>query len=277
MNVADKFRLDGRLGVLTGGGGLLGTQYTAALLQAGAKLAVLDVSTSCLNKLEELIGHNAQGSLLPLECDIRDEPKIMKARDKIFESFGKYPDFLINNAAIDPKFDESCSQNHPSRLEKLPIEQWNLEIAVGLTGAWLCSRVFGVPMAEANYGVIINIASDLAFISPDQRIYQKSGLMQNAQMVKPVTYSVIKHGIVGLTKYIATYWAKDGVRCNAFAPGGVYNSHSDEFVERITQRIPMGRMAALEEYRATIVYLCSDASSYMNGAVLKMDGGRTVW
>ena len=132
-------------------------------------------------------------------------------------------------------------------------------------------------MAKKNYGVILNIASDLGLIAPDQRLYKKEGVADNLQNVKPVTYSVIKHGLIGLTKYLATYWAQNGVRCNAFAPGGVYNNHPEEFVQKISQLIPMGRMAKSGEYKSTIVFLCSEASSYMNGTVVTADGGRSVW
>ncbi len=126
-------------------------------------------------------------------------------------------------------------------------------------------------------GVILNIASDLSIFSPDQRLYRKEGLPSDAQPVKPVTYSVIKAGLVGLTRYLATYWAENGVRANALSPGGVFNGQGDEFVQRLSSLIPLGRMAQLDEYRAAVQFLCSDASAYMNGQNIVMDGGRSVW
>jgi NAD(P)-dependent dehydrogenase (short-subunit alcohol dehydrogenase family) len=141
----------------------------------------------------------------------------------------------------------------------------------------LCSQIFGQMMAKKGEGVILNIASDLSIFAPDQRLYKKDGLQPEQQPVKPVTYSVIKHGLIGLTKYLATYWADRGVRCNALSPGGVFNEQGEEFVKKLTNLIPMNRMASKDEYRGAVQFLCSDASAYMNGQNITMDGGRSVW
>ena len=184
---------------------------------------------------------------------------------------------LINNAAIDPKVKEEKSLEN-SRLENFSLDDWNLQISVGLTGAFLCSQVFGSHMAEQGAGgVIVNIASDLSLISPDQRLYENKLLMGNEQPVKPVTYSVIKSGLIGLTKYLATYWRENNIRCNALSPGGIYNGQPKEFVDKISKLIPLGRMAKREEYRSAMKFLCSEGSSYMNGHNLVIDGGRSVW
>ena len=132
-------------------------------------------------------------------------------------------------------------------------------------------------MAKKGKGVILNISSDLGIIAPDQRIYKKEGLPENEQAVKPVTYSVIKHGLIGLTKYLATYWADSGVRVNSISPGGIYTNQNPAFIQKVKNLIPLGRMAQKDEYKAAVVFLVSDASSYMTGANLVVDGGRACW
>jgi NAD(P)-dependent dehydrogenase (short-subunit alcohol dehydrogenase family) len=157
------------------------------------------------------------------------------------------------------------------------MDLWEQDIAVGLTGAFLCSRTLGAEMAGVGRGVILNIGSDLGLIAPDQRLYQKDGSPPDEQPVKPVTYSVVKSGLIGLTRYLATYWADRGVRANLIAPGGVYTDQDHNFVEQLSRLIPLGRMAHHDEYKSSVAFLVSDASSYMNGAILSIDGGRTCW
>ena len=199
----------------------------------------------------------------------------MAAADAVIRRFGRV-DILINNAANNPRM-EAVAGIEFTRLESFPLEQWDRDIAVGLTGAFLCSRVFGPHMARRSSGVILNIASDLAVIAPDQRIYRREELPDDQQPVKPVTYSVVKSAIVGLTKYLATYWADRGVRVNSLSPGGVRDAQSEEFVSRLSRLIPLGRMAQGDEYRGAIAFLCSDASRYMTGANIVIDGGRSCW
>ncbi len=276
MSIMDKFNLKDNLAIITGGAGLLGKKHIEALIEADADVVIFDINENALKEVKEIFFKKYQKEILVLKVDITKENEIINAKEEIFKKFNKYPNILINNAAIDPKFEKTSKVNR-SRLENFELNQWNLEISVGLTGAMLCSKVFGIEMAKSGKGVILNIASDLGVIAPDQRLYKQDGLNDEEQNVKPVTYSVIKHGLIGLTKYIATYWAHKGVRCNAFAPGGVFNNHSQEFLEKVTNLIPMKRMANIDEYKASILFLCSDASSYMNGATLNMDGGRSVW
>ena len=185
-------------------------------------------------------------------------------------------DILINNAAINPKV-EATGLTPASRLEVFSTKSWDLELAVGLKGAFICSKVFGSIMASNNSGCIVNIASDLSVIAPNQSLYKEQDVPAELQPVKPVTYSVIKAGLVGLTKYLSTYWADSGVRCNSLSPGGVYNNQPSTFLQKINQQIPLGRMASPDEYRASLIYLCSSASSYLNGHNLVVDGGRSVW
>ncbi len=172
---------------------------------------------------------------------------------------------------------ESSSKVEFSRLENFSMEQWNADIAVGLTGAFICSRIFGGEMARRGRGVVLNIASDLAIIAPDQRLYRRETLAAGLQPVKPVTYSVVKTALIGLTRYLATYWADAGVRVNALSPGGIFNGQPDEFVAKLTNLIPLGRMANANEYQSAVLFLCSDASSYMTGSNLIVDGGRSCW
>ena len=197
--------------------------------------------------------------------------------DKVLTHFGQV-DILINNAAGNPKVEESAGDKTEwSRFENFPLQIWNQDIAVGLTGAFICSQVIGTKMASCRSGVILNILSDLALIAPDQRIYQQPGVSEEEQPTKPVSYSVVKGALLNLTRYLAAYWAEKNVRVNALSPGGVYNDQPDDFVQRLANLIPMGRMARVDEYKGAILFLVSDASSYMTGANLIVDGGRTAW
>ena len=212
---------------------------------------------------------------LGLAVDITSEASLLKARDVIVAKFGRI-DILINNAANNPKVEDQGPEKPWSRLENFPLATWNDDIAVGLTGAFLCSRIFGQEMVRRNAGVILNVASDLGVIAPDQRLYRQKGLADHQQPVKPVTYSVVKTALIGLTRYLSTYWTANNIRVNAISPGGVFAGQPDEFTSKLHQLIPMGRMANKDEYQGAILFLCSDASSYMTGQNLIIDGGRSV-
>jgi NAD(P)-dependent dehydrogenase (short-subunit alcohol dehydrogenase family) len=277
MNL-EKFRLSGKSALITGAAGLLGYQHAEALLEIDAKVVLTDISESSLQAVHSKLAKKYAANLIRSEVmDVSVRASIQATSDKL-RTDGCRVDILINNAAIDPKVKGTAGIGDASRLEYFSIDQWNLEMSVGLTGAFQCSQVFGSAMAEdGRGGVIINIASDLSVCSPDQRLYRKPGIEENLQPVKPVTYSVIKAGLVGLTRYLATYWAHQGVRSNALSPGGVYVDQGEDFVQRLANLIPLGRMAHQDEYRSAIQFLCSDASSYMNGQNIVMDGGRSVW
>lgn len=276
MNLT-RFSIKDEVVVITGGGGLLGSKHAEAVAEIDGIPVLIDIDAQKVAATADRIKKTYNVMCESYQADITREQDLDDIVAKLFSRFGKAPFGLINNAAIDPKFDNDANKVPKSRLEAFPLDQWNKEVAVGLTGAFLCSKVFGTKMAAAGKGSIINISSDLGVISPDQRLYRKEGIPDDMQPVKPVTYSVIKHGLMGLTKYLATYWAQNGVRCNALAPGGVYNNHPTEFVDKISRLIPMGRMADKDEYKAAIQFLISDASSYMTGATIVMDGGRSVW
>lgn len=275
---SSRYDLTGRTALVTGAGGLLGRQHVAALSEAGARVVVTDVGLAQAEAAVAALKQNAlSADLIALAIDVTTLDSVRAAREQL-SGRGVSVDILVNNAAIDPKVTSAPGVMHSSRFEAFPVPQWQSEIAVGLTGAMLCAQVFGGAMASRGRGVILNIASDLGVIAPDQRLYRQPQVTrEEEQPVKPVTYSVIKHGLIGLTKYLATYWADRGVRVNAISPGGVFNNQDPAFVERLTRLIPMGRMAEVDEYRAAVQFLCSDASSYMTGQNLVMDGGRSVW
>lgn len=279
MNMINqKFDLSGKTALITGAAGLLGMEHAAALLELKCNVVLTDINLSALEAARnKLLTEFLTPQIHIHVMDVTNLNSIQTVQDSL-KNENIRVDILVNNAAIDPKVKKEQGIEESSRLENFPLDQWNLQIAVGLTGAFLCSQVFGAAMAlDEKGGVILNIASDLSVISPDQRLYRKEGLAENRQPVKPVTYSVIKAGLAGLNRYIATYWADKGVRSNALSPGGIYTGQNEEFVMKLTNLIPMGRMAAKEEYRGAVQFLCSDASAYLNGQNIVMDGGRSIW
>ncbi len=277
MDTMSKFEIKGKVVIITGGAGFLGKKHAEAVLDGGGVPVLIDISQESLERVRDELKNGYPGSAVEVyKADITDR----KAMEGVSEDIcGKYShiDGLINNAANNPKVEADSKNMKNIRFEDFPINMWLDDISVGLTGALVCSQVFGSVMACQGKGVILNISSDLGIIAPDQRIYRKDGLKEEEQMVKPVTYSVIKHGILGLTKYLATYWAQNGVRANSLCPAGVFNNQNEEFLNRISGLIPMGRMADSDEYKGTILYLMSDASSYMTGAAVVVDGGRSCW
>lgn len=274
----EKFDLTGKTALITGAAGLLGMEHAAALLESGATILLTDMSATALDAAaQRLSERNDRLRILTAVMDVTD-PASIGGVARMLSGRGLRADILVNNAAIDPKVKGDQGLLETSRLEHFPLDQWNLQVAVGLTGAYLCSQVFGSAMSrDGNGGAILNIASDLSIIAPDQRLYRQERLADEQQPVKPVTYSVIKAVLVGSTRYLATYWADKGVRCNSLSPGGVFNGQNEIFVKRLSSLIPLGRMADKDEYRAVVQFLCSNASSYMNGQNIVMDGGRSVW
>ena len=273
-----KFNLSDSVAFITGGGGFLGRQHAEALLKSGATVVLSDIYNEGLeNSFNFLKDQFNKNKIIKIYADVTKPSSIQEAKDAINKK-NLFIDILINNAAIDPKVKEDLDLDSTSRLESFDLSEWDKQIAVGLTGALNCIKTFGPDMAKSEKNcVILNIASDLSVIAPDQRIYKKRGISEESQQVKPVTYSVIKSGLVGLTKYVATYWSRQGVRCNALSPGGIKNNQNEEFISRINNLIPMDRMAQIDEYHGAIQFLCSEASSYMTGQNLVMDGGRSIW
>lgn len=275
--VREAFDLTGRVAIITGGAGLLGVKHAEAIAEMGGIPVLLDLDGEKAEARAKEIAAAFGVQALGLRADIIQPEANSDALSKTLATFGRV-DILINNAANNPKVEgEGLSGTHWSRLESFPLDVWHQDLAVGLTGAFLCSRIIGGEMARRGRGVILNIASDLAIIAPDQRIYRQPGLPEEQQPVKPVSYSVVKAGLLGLTRYLATYWADKGVRVNAISPGGVYTHQDTAFVQRLSNLIPLGRMAHPDEYKAAVIFLVSDASSFMTGTNLIMDGGRTSW
>jgi NAD(P)-dependent dehydrogenase (short-subunit alcohol dehydrogenase family) len=273
----DIFNLKGKVIIVTGAAGLLGFEYCKAILNANGTPILLDINNSLLKskmvELKELYPKSVFESYI---VDITNESIIKENCKDIISKYGKI-DALINNAANNPKIENSDNMNF-SRLENFSTDIWNNDLNIGLLGSFLCTKHYGYLISKnPNGGSIINISSDLGIIAPNQNLYKKDGLIDELQPVKPVTYSIIKHGLNGLTKYVSTYWADKNVRCNSICPGGVFNKQSDDFINKISKLIPLQRMANKDEIAGTLIYLLSDASSYVNGAIINIDGGRTAW
>lgn len=275
-NVNDLFDLSGRIAIITGGAGLLGVQHAKALAEAGAIPILADIDADKVRTAAHSIRKDYDIDSIGIKTDITKISDIKKLLELVIDDYGTI-DILINNAANNPKIEKNNNEGTWDRFEKLSLETWNKDLSINLTGAFLCSQVIGTQMVLRRKGIILNIASDLGVIAPDQRIYTKEGVPDNKQHVKPVTYSVSKFGLIGLTKYLATYWATKGIRVNSLSPAGVYTNQPTDFVMKLSNLIPMNRMARVDEYKGAIVFLCSDASSYMTGANLIIDGGKTSW
>jgi len=277
MKAFEKFRLDKKTAIITGACGLLGTEHAYALLEAGGKVVLTDLILKDLKTLKNHLSKDFKSeNILLMRMDVTKKKDILKVRNNLKKNKIKV-NILINNAAIDPKVGDKKKSKNLSRFENMTIADWDKQISVGLSGAFLCSQVFGEMILEnSDAGVILNISSDLSVISPDQRIYKKPNLSEEQQPVKPITYSVIKTGLIGLTRYLSTYWGDKNIRVNALSPGGIFTDQDSDFVNNISYLIPLGRMANRDEYRSVVQFLCSDASSYMTGQNIIMDGGRSV-
>ena len=269
--MSDHFRLDGKVVVLTGGAGLLGGPHTRALSRAGANVVVADIDVQRADR----VAASVEGAeALPVATDVSDPESVRHLLHLTLETFGRV-DGLVNNAALDPKFDPDHEGDHSDSFEAYPLEAWNQSLAVNVTGPFLCAQALAPKMLETGGGVIVNIGSIYGVTGPDQRIYGYDEAGQ--RRYKPVAYTVTKSAMFGLTRYLATYYAGAPIRVNTLVLGGVENHHSEDFLLHYSARTPMGRMADREEYSGALVFLLSDASSYMTGATLAVDGGWTAW
>ena len=271
------FSLKDKVIIVTGAAGLLGYEYCKAIIQAKGIPVLIDIDEiSIKNKINELNKVFPNSECKGFVVDITNEELIEKNCSDILNIYGKI-DGLINNAANNPKIEDNDLINF-SRLENFNVDIWKNDLNIGLLGSFLCIKYYGFEISKnPQGGSIINISSDLGVIAPNQNLYKKEGVSEDLQSVKPVTYSVIKHGINGLTKYVSTYWADKNVRCNSICPGGVFNNQPEDFLNKVSKLIPLGRMAEKEEINGLIIYLLSDSSLYVNGSIISIDGGRTSW
>lgn len=276
QSISNQFSLEGKVVVITGAAGLLGEQHARAVAEVGGTPVLLDILGDSVIEIAEKLAVEFNVPAAGYKLDITDESCIEVNVQTLLDRFYKI-DGLVNNAANNPKMENQDGKNF-SRLENFPLEVWNSDLAVSLTGAFLCAKHYGTAISRnpKKGGVIINISSDLGLIAPDQRLYRQTGLPDDQQPVKPVSYSVVKTGLIGLTRYISTYWP-GVVRCNALCPGGVEAGQNKGFLQEVAKRIPLGRLATIDDYKGAIVFLLSDASAYLNGTVIPMDGGRSVW
>lgn len=268
------FTLTDRVAIITGAAGLLGVRHAEAIAAAGGIPVLADIRREDAERRAAEIARATGARTLGLGCDVTSADSIAALLQAVVARLGRV-DILVNNAANNPKV-ETPGQSF-ARLETFPGEQWDADVAVGLKGPFLCAKIIGQALAAQKRGVIINISSEYGIIAPDQRLYRDETLPAEQQPVKPVTYSVVKAGLHGLTLYLATYWAEAGVRVNTISLGGVESGQPAAFLARAASRIPMGRMAQPHDFQGALVYLCSDAAAFVTGANLVVDGGKTIW
>ena len=271
-DIFEKFSLSGRVALVTGGAGLLGKEFCLTLAQAGAEVYVADLNSDIAKMVAD--GLAAQGfKARALQLDVTSPESVSAAVETITRQSG-HIDVLVNSAAMDPKFDPQHAQTSSNAFEDYPLKSWQDAVNVNLTGPFLITQAVARQKVKQRKGSIINICSTYGLGGPDQRIYEKPG---QPKTFKPVYYTVTKAGILGFTKYLATYYANTEIRVNALTPGGVFAGHDDAFVHNYSARTVLGRMAHKDEMNGALLYLASDASSYMTGGNLVVDGGWTAW
>ena len=275
LKIQEKFDLTGRVAVVTGGVGLLGAEFCRTLAEAGAAVAVVDLNASASQGTADTLTKSGYQAVA-ITADITSPDSVNSMVEKTVSTFGRL-DILVNSAALDPKFDPDATKNGiaPGAFEDYPLDQWNAALNVNLTGMFLVTQACVKQMlAQGKKGSIINICSTYGLNGPDQGIYVKDG---ERVAYKPVYYTVTKAGVMGFTKYLAAYYAGTEIRVNALTPGGVFNNHEDYFVKNYSAKTILGRMARKDEMNGALLFLASDASSYMTGNNLIVDGGWTAW
>lgn len=267
------FDLSGKVAIVTGAAGLLGREHCACLAAAGAHVVAVDQHQAACDRIARDLEAEHGQTALGIAADITDRDALVAVRDAVLGRFDRI-DVLVNNAAIDDKVPNSNGVDR-SRFEDYPLDAFRRSLDVNVTGTFLCCQVLGSVLAQRRAGAIVNIGSTYGLVAPDQRLYRAP---DGAQLFfKSPAYPTGKAAVLGLTRFLAAYWGPSGVRVNALCPGGVFANQPQHFVEAYASRTPLGRMAAAGDYRGALVFLASDASSYMNGATLVVDGGFTVW
>lgn len=269
-NISDLFSLKEKIAVVTGALGLLGKEHCHALSEAGASVIVSDLDESECAKFASTLPALALG----ISADITNKKSVKDLRNKILSNYGKI-DILVNNAAINDKFEDPLSAIEESKFENYPLEMFRKSLEVNVTGMFLCSQIIGTEMANKGYGSIINVASTYGLVAPDQSIYKNEKDEQT--FYKSAAYPVTKGAVISFTRFLASYWGNKGVRVNTLSPGGVKDNQEEFFVKNYSARTPLGRMAHPTDYKGALIFLASDASSYMTGANLIVDGGWTAW
>ena len=275
MTIQQKFDLTGRVAVVTGGVGLLGAEFCRTMAEAGASVVVVDLNASASQAVAESLTKSGYKTLA-IPTNITQPDEVNALVEKTLSEFGRL-DILVNSAALDPKFDPDAMNKGitPGAFEDYPLDLWNSALNVNLTGMFLMTQACVKPIIEqGKKGSIINICSTYGLNGPDQRIYIKDG---KRVAFKPVYYTVTKAGVMGFTKYLAAYYAGTDIRVNALTPGGVFNNHEDYFVKNYSAKTIIGRMATKDEMNGALLFLASDASSYMTGNNVVVDGGWTAW
>jgi len=269
------FGLSGRVAIIAGGAGLLGPKHVEAIAAAGGIPVVADIDLASAEAVASSARKNFGVDAWAARTDITRPDDIERLMEETIARHGRI-DILINNAANNPKVEGGSSAAF-ARLERFTLSQWQRDLDVGLTGAFLCCQIVGREMAARGTGAIINIASEYGIIAPDQRLYRLPGVPDDEQPTKPISYTVVKSGLIGMTRYLATYWADRGVRVNTLTVGGIENGQHPDFLCKASDRIPLGRMAQVDEYQGAILFLASDASSFMTGSNVVVDGGKSCW
>ena len=258
--------------LITGAAGFLGKIHAETAHEMRHNLILLDLDKKRLSNLAKSLRNiNEELEVITFVTDVSNESKLKKISNSLLRA-KRYVNVIINNAAIDSKVSMNKKISNSS-LENFSQKNWNNELNVGLKGAFLCSKIFGKHMIKLKMGNIINIGSDLSVIAPNQKLYKDSGFKN---FVKPVTYSVIKHGILGLTKYIASSWSQHNIRSNCLSLGPIENNHPTKFKSNIKKLIPLSRMGSKLDVENAIKFLLSEESEFMNGHNLIIDGGRTI-
>ena len=275
MIIQEKFDLSGRTAIITGGSGLLGAEFSRTLVEAGANVVVADIDQGAAGKTAQALT-DAGYQAASFGLDVTRPDSAQDLVSTTLHQFGSL-DILVNSAALDPKFDADAAAKGiaPGAFEDYPLDQWNAAVNVNLTGMFIVTQACVKPMlAQGKKGSIINICSTYGLNGPDQRIYLKDG---KRVAFKPVYYTTTKAGVLGFTKYLAAYYAETEIRVNALTPGGVYNDHDETFTRNYSAKTIMGRMANKDEMNGALLYLASDASAYMTGSHVVVDGGWTAW